>query len=134
MDFQEDNGIKYYLDDIAEGLASKYDPNKISGPHNLTGDYMEECAVLPFLLVARNTGTFWGFDFEGYQNVIDFFSDAARTEMAFAEARVKSEQDLVEIAERGHLRRVDNKGTSAYFVSESLAATAINPQRPSMQA
>ena len=128
----EHEEIKYYLDDIAKSLADQYDPSSITGPHNLTGNNVDECAVFPFLLTAYNTGKFWGFDFDGYKKVVDFFSNVrdAKVHMSFARAKVKGPQDLDDLATVGHLRRVMHETTPVYFVSETLAATATNRRRP----
>ena len=130
MEIREHEGIKYHLDDVARQLAERYDTRAISGPDNLTGDFPEECAVMPFLHVAYNTGKFWGFDYGGYTKVVDFFKDADATNMAFARARVNGEGDLAEIAQKGHLRRVMHEGNPIYFVSEQLVAMATNSRRP----
>ena len=132
MEVKEHKGIQYHLDDAARSLAAAHPTKSISGPQNLTGDFTDECALLPFLLTAFNTGTYWGFDHAGYQRVVDHFSEADRTNMAFAKGRVGSDDDLAELASAGHLRRVLHGDVPVYFVSEELAAKATNAERSSL--
>ena len=126
MEVKENKGLKYYLDDIAEVLAERYYPATIGGPHGLTGDFKDECAVWPFLLAAASTNKYWGFDFEGYQSVVRIFEQNKKqgSYMAFAKGRVETAKDLDSLVEAGHLRKVLHNDTTVYFVTEQLVAKA----------
>ena len=126
MEVHENSGIRYYIDDVAKKLAKKYDPSNARGPQGLTGDFMEECAVLPFVLAALNTGSYWGFDIEGYNSIVDIFArnSQASTHMSFARGVVKCDKDLGKLAENGHLRHVEHDGRVVYFPSENLVRSA----------
>ena len=126
MRIAQNEGITYHLDEVAEALATQYDPEKITEPQGLTGDFMDECAVYPFLLVALNTRKYWGFDINGYRAVVDFFQSEDRVNMAFARGRVKGDETLAELVRAGHLRSVEVAGKAVYFPSESLVRTSTS--------
>ena len=125
MEIHENGGISYHLDDIAKGLAQKYNPSRVSKQHCLTGNYGEECALLPFVLAAFNTGQYWGFDINGYNSVVDIFSNTdAGADMSFARGVVRGNEDLAKLAKKGYLRLVEHKGNAVYFPSERLVDPA----------
>jgi hypothetical protein len=132
VEVYDHGGVRYYLDNLARALEKKYNPRAISGPDNLTGNRVDECALQPFLLVAYNTGIYWGFNYEGYNEIVSRCSGVDTTNMAFARARVKSETDLAQLSEAGHLRRVVHENVPVYFASEQLIARATNRNRPNL--
>ena len=129
METKEMHGIRHYLDDVAKDLAQRFNPANVGGPLGLTGNIQEECALMPFVLVASNTGDYFGLDQSGYNKVIELLSghSETRTEMVFAQSFLKRGAGLKDLVEKGHLREVDHQETKVYFPSEKMIRSATSP-------
>ncbi len=120
-----ENGITYYLDDLAISLGQKYDRSKIKVPFGPTNDCGTNVALYLFLQVARDSDNFWGLNYDGFNQVLDsydgseYFSEA---NVRWAHYAVKAENDLDKLAQRGFLRESMCESEAVYFASEILIA------------
>ena len=118
-----------YHDEEAESLAKIYPPNNFNGITRLTGDAQEEALLQPFLVVARHTGKFYGFDVKGYEKL----TEKLKIEYFYHRPL---EEELIKLVLGTHesrhkwLRPVDlymasnGKYVQAYFINELLAKCA----------
>lgn len=134
--------ICFYLDKTARALEEQFPPSQIKGPGGLTGEERLDQAVWPLLLAAKNTDTYWGFDYEGYRRLVDYFTrpdhDASGTTKAPEMDRatrasiqdiIRTEKDLALLVDDGWLRAESYKSPegriSVYFITAKLARNAV---------
>jgi hypothetical protein len=135
--------ISFYLDRTARALEAQFPPANIQGPGNPTGDERLTAAVWPLLLAAKNTSTYWGFDYEGYRRLVDYFArpdydeEAGQTRapevdhatQASIKDVIRTEKDLTLLVDEGWLRAEPYKSPegriSVYFITAKLAKNAV---------
>jgi len=135
--------ICFYLDDTARSLEAQFPPARIEGPEGLTGEERIDRAVWLLLLAAKNTATYWGFDYEGYRRLVEYFArpdydekagktkapEMDRATRASINDLIRTEKDLALLVEDGWLRAESYKSPegriSAYFVTAKLARNAM---------
>ncbi|MBI5397213.1 MAG: hypothetical protein HZA91_18095 [Verrucomicrobia bacterium] len=140
--------ICFYLDKTARALEAEFPPPHIEGPEGLTGDERLDRVVWTLLLAAKNTNTYWGFDYEGYRRLVDYFvrpdydEDAATTKApemdratrASISDVVRTEKDLALLVDDGWLRAEPYKSPegriAVYFITAKLASNAVGARRP----
>lgn len=140
--------ICFYLDPVARSLESQFPPANIEGPGNPTGDERLMAAVWPLLLAAKNTNTYWGFDYEGYRRLVDYFArpdydeDAGETKApemdratrASIKDVIRTEKDLSLLVDEGWLRAEPYKSPegriNVYFITAKLAKNAVTETSP----
>jgi hypothetical protein len=135
--------ICFYLDNAARSMEKQFPPVMIERPEGLTGDARLDQAVWPLLLAAKSTATYWGFDYEGYRRLVEYFTrpdyderagsarapEVDRATQASIAARIRTEKDLALLVDEGWLRAESYKATegriSVYFITAKLARNAV---------
>lgn len=135
--------ICFYLDKTARALEEQFPAAHIEGPGNPTGDERLTAAVWPLLLAAKNTNTYWGFDYEGYRRLVDYFArpdydekagktkapEVDRATRASITDVIRTEKDLALLVDEGWLRAEPYKSPegriSVYFITAKLAKNAV---------
>ncbi len=135
--------ICFYLDPAARSLEPQFPPANIEWPGNPTGDERLTAAVWPLLLAAKNTNTYWGFDYEGYRRLVDYFArpdydeeagetkapEVDRATRASIKDVIRTEKDLALLVDEGWLRAEPYKSPegriSIYFITAKLARNAV---------
>jgi len=135
--------ICFYLDPAARALETQFPPAHIGEPARFTGDDRLPAAVWPLLLAAKNTHTYWGFDYEGYRRLVDYFArpdydeEAGRTKAPEMDRAtrdaikdvIRTEKDLALLVDDGWLRTAPYKSpegrVNVYFITDKLARRAV---------
>jgi hypothetical protein len=142
--------ICFYLDPAARSLEAQFPPANIQGSGNPTGDERLTAAVWPLLLAAKNTNTYWGFDYEGYRRLVDYFArpdydeeagqtkapEVDRATRASIKDVIRTEKDLALLVDDGWLRAESYKSPegriSVYFITAKLAKNAVGETTPGL--